>query len=48
MSAADNDSSDAPAPMLKQLTPVLIVDAVEPFHPHRRLLRHHIVVFGRA
>ena len=28
MSAADNDSSDAP--MLKQLTPVLIVDAVEP------------------
>ena len=30
MSAADNDSSDAPTPMLRQLTPVLIVDAVEP------------------
>lgn len=30
MSAADNDSSNAPAPVLKQLTPVLIVDAVEP------------------
>ena len=38
MSAADNDSSDAPTPMLKQLTPVLIVDAVEPcikFWTHR-------------
>jgi uncharacterized glyoxalase superfamily protein PhnB len=30
MSAADNDSSDAPSPMLRQLTPVLIVEAVEP------------------
>ena len=30
MSAADHDSSDAPTPMLRQLTPVLIVDAVEP------------------
>jgi uncharacterized glyoxalase superfamily protein PhnB len=30
MSAAKGDSSDAPTPMLKQLTPVLIVEAVEP------------------
>ena len=30
MSAPDNDFSDAPQPMLKQLTPVLIVDEVEP------------------
>ena len=30
MSAADNDSSNTPAPMLRQLTPVLIVEAVEP------------------
>jgi len=30
MAAADNDSSDASAPMLRQLTPVLIVDEVEP------------------
>lgn len=30
MSAADNDSSDGPAPMLRQLTPVLIVNEVEP------------------
>ena len=30
MSAPDNDFSDAPPPMLKQLTPVLIVDEVEP------------------
>lgn len=30
MSAAKSDPSGAPAPALKQLTPVLIVDAVEP------------------
>ena len=30
MPPAKSDSSGAPAPMLKQLTPVLIVDAVEP------------------